>query len=53
MLLFNVNSSEKGNSTLYCLIKTGRILNVRHLYSSRDFTTLFKDRKLKECWGLV
>jgi len=49
ILLLNVNSSEKGNLTLYCLIKTSRIPNIRHLYSSRDLTTLFKDRKLKEC----
>ena len=42
-----------GDLILYCLIKTSRIPNVRHLHSSRDPTALFKDGKLKEYWGLV
>jgi len=48
ILLLNVNSSEKGNSMPYYLIKTSKTPNICHLYNSRDPITLFKNRKLKE-----
>ena len=38
---------------LYYLIKTGKIPNICHLHNFRDPTILFKDGKLKECWGLI